>query len=244
MNDGDQAPRGRPVPVAVVIGRLADIVEATDAVAGVEAAAPLVAALVQAHVVADVVGITWRAGPRRIQRLAATDAVLLDLDRAGPVGPTAPWSPAPDDEAALTVDDTEADTRWQPWATAAAGLGLRSAAFVGLPPLRGGPVVLELYARRPAAFTTHLQPVLEAGRLTGLALRAADRMANLEDAMHTRGLIGQAQGILMQQYDLSGAEALAYLRRQSQESHRKIADLAAEVVRRREDRRADSPGSV
>jgi hypothetical protein len=45
-------------------------------------------------------------------------------------------------------------------------------------PLRGRPVVLELYARRPAAFTGRdLEPELAAARLAGLALRAADRTA-------------------------------------------------------------------
>jgi AmiR/NasT family two-component response regulator len=46
-------------------------------------------------------------------------------------------------------------------------------------------------------------------------------------------VIGQAQGILMERYSLSPAEAFTVLKRVSQDSNTKIAAIAADLVRTR-----------
>lgn len=214
---------------------VAAVVETIGAAAGPGVAAHRVAELVVHHLAVDLVGLSVQQRPGQPQRLAASDAALLDLDQTGSQHGASPRRLELREGDVVTVDDIGSDDRWPPWGAAAETLGLCSAAFVGLPPMRGRPVLLELYSRRPAAFPeADLGRVLRVGRLVGLALRAADRSANLADGMHTRGVIGQAQGILMERYGMTGDQAMSYLRRHSQDSHLKVRDLAAQVVGRRE----------
>ena len=51
--------------------------------------------------------------------------------------------------------------------------------------------------------------------------------------MAGRTVIGQAQGLLMERLGLDAAQAFDYLRRVSQTSHRKLSDVADELVRTR-----------
>ena len=53
---------------------------------------------------------------------------------------------------------------------------------------------------------------------------------NLWQAIDSRNLIGQAQGILMERFGLTPDSAFAVLRRYSQHHNRKLAVLAEELV--------------
>jgi AmiR/NasT family two-component response regulator len=53
---------------------------------------------------------------------------------------------------------------------------------------------------------------------------------HLQDALATRDVIGQAMGILMLRHCISAEEAFTILRQSSQDSHRKLHDVAVEVV--------------
>ncbi len=55
-------------------------------------------------------------------------------------------------------------------------------------------------------------------------------MQNLREALTTRALIGQAQGIVMERHALTSEQAMAYLRRVSQQSQVKVRDLAERIV--------------
>ena len=65
-----------------------------------------------------------------------------------------------------------------------------------------------------------------------MALWAALERANLQAALGTRDLIGQAKGILMERYKISGERAFLVLTRASQTSNRKLHNVADELVRR------------
>jgi AmiR/NasT family two-component response regulator len=97
--------------------------------------------------------------------------------------------------------------------------------------MRGRSMCLELYSARPRAFTTSgLAVARRVAKHAGLTLRQVDRALNLEEALETRALIGQAQGILMERYQLTGDQAMSFLRRTSQQTHIKVRDLADSVV--------------
>ena len=55
-------------------------------------------------------------------------------------------------------------------------------------------------------------------------------VGNLQRAVESRDLIGQAKGILMVRQQVGSEEAFAILRRASQRSNRKLRDVAAQVV--------------
>jgi len=53
---------------------------------------------------------------------------------------------------------------------------------------------------------------------------------SLEDAFARRALIEQAKGLLMARYGIRSAEAFALLRERSQETNRKLVELAASLI--------------
>jgi AmiR/NasT family two-component response regulator len=59
-------------------------------------------------------------------------------------------------------------------------------------------------------------------------------IAQLEEAVEHRTVIGKALGILMERFDLDDDDAFNYLARCSQEQNRKLYDIAIEFVRFRE----------
>jgi hypothetical protein len=91
---------------------------------------------------------------------------------------------------------------------------------------------LNLYARQPGAFDDESEHVglLFAAHAAG-AYAGAQKQDQLIAAMATRDLIGQAKGILMERYKISGDRAFSLLIRVSQNTHRKLRDVADELVR-------------
>lgn len=67
-------------------------------------------------------------------------------------------------------------------------------------------------------------------RQAGWLLASVDRLENLHRAMATRATIAQAQGLLMARYDIDATQAFLVLRRRSQESHVRLAQIAADMV--------------
>jgi AmiR/NasT family two-component response regulator len=67
-----------------------------------------------------------------------------------------------------------------------------------------------------------------------VALADAQNVTHLETAINLRTVIGRAEGILMERFDLSPAQAFAALRRVSQARNIKLNRVAADLVRTRE----------
>jgi GAF domain-containing protein len=60
--------------------------------------------------------------------------------------------------------------------------------------------------------------------------RTRTLVAELEEALRTRQMIGQAQGILMATHRITSENAFTMLRESSQHSNRKLRDIANDVV--------------
>lgn len=94
--------------------------------------------------------------------------------------------------------------------------------------------VMSLYARRADAFDA--EAVTRARVLAGHAVMAVEAARsehaaeNLEVALVHSRTIGAAIGILMERHKLTASAALDQLRTASQDSNRKLAELAAELV--------------
>jgi AmiR/NasT family two-component response regulator len=56
----------------------------------------------------------------------------------------------------------------------------------------------------------------------------------LQQAVESRTVIGQAEGILMERLKIDSCQALDYLRRLSSHTNRKVIDIATEIARTRE----------
>ena len=132
--------------------------------------------------------------------------------------------------------DLGTDARWPRFGPAAELAGVRSGMAFRL---SERPVsALNLYAHMPAAFgATDRAKALVFATLAGLALGAAEdraddeqRFANLHEALRTRELIGQAQGILIERERITAEQAFQVLRRASQHLNVKVREVAATLV--------------
>jgi GAF domain-containing protein len=139
--------------------------------------------------------------------------------------------------AIVYAEDLAEDGRWPRFGRQATAAGVRSVLALPLPN-NGGFGALNLYARFPGAFgaVDRAKAVILAS-LAGLALATARshedeerRAENLNAALATREVIGQAQGILMERERVSSAQAFDVLRRASQHLNRKLRDVAQDLV--------------
>jgi ANTAR domain/GAF domain len=128
------------------------------------------------------------------------------------------------------------DPRWPTFGPPAVDAGIRSVLAYSLSASR--PSALNLYSRLPAAFgaTDRAQGQLFA-TLARLALdsaedRASDerRTGNLIQALRTREMVGQAQGILMERERVTADQAFDVLRRASQFMNIKLREVAETLV--------------
>ncbi|SNS20890.1 ANTAR domain-containing protein [Geodermatophilus saharensis] len=137
--------------------------------------------------------------------------------------------------------DLGRDLRWPLLAGAAAAAGVRAATC--LPLDTGAEVIgaLSVYATGagPGADRATLVPV--AGQVA-LALHTVRRTTNLVVALDSRDLIGQAKGVLMERYRITADTAFGILVRASQDTHRKVRDVAALVTETGETPRPVSAG--
>ncbi|WP_459972639.1 ANTAR domain-containing protein [Nocardioides pyridinolyticus] len=187
------------------------------------------------HLGADAAGLVRQGRRAGLQLLAATDPVVSRLESARAAGALASRTTPLVPGEVLLLRGLGADPGAPAWHAVAARLGFRSALVLGLPALSGGAAALALYAHGADAFATHPLPAATwVVGLAGWALHEVERRLNLEEALRTRGIIGQAQGVLMERYGLTSDRAMAFLRRQSQDTQLPIRDLATEVVRQRE----------
>jgi transcriptional regulator with GAF, ATPase, and Fis domain len=134
------------------------------------------------------------------------------------------------------VEDIADETHRDGFGAAAADAGIRSCVTVRLSDDGERAAALCLYAIYPRAFGAldRAKAVILAA-MAGLALSAADAQADqsrlrMEEAMDTREMIGQAQGILMEREHISAEHAYGILRRASQHLETRIRDVAQDLV--------------
>lgn len=135
--------------------------------------------------------------------------------------------------------DTRTEQRWPAYTATAQAEGLRCS--VSLPLSVDGSAfgALNVYGFTAAdsfGEAERRQYRLFAAQAAG-ALRLATRQAKngallsqLEQALNSRTIIDQALGVLIGRYRLSATGAFDVLRAQSQNSHRKLRDVAADLV--------------
>ncbi len=135
------------------------------------------------------------------------------------------------------ADDLVDDTQWANFGPQAVAAGVRCILALRLS-ANGTIGALNFYARFPGAFgvTDRAKGVIFA-TLAGLALGGAqaheseDRRAdNLHQALATRELIGQAQGILMERERITPDQAFDILLRASQHLNVKLRHVAQELI--------------
>jgi hypothetical protein len=89
---------------------------------------------------------------------------------------------------------------------------------------------LNLFACTPHAFDEESEGVGAAfATHAAVTLAGARQQADLRTAVGSRDLIGQAKGILMERHKLTADQAFSVLARASQQTNRKLVDIALEL---------------
>ena len=205
----------------------------------------------------DLHGVLSRVADLALRTVPGAEEVSMTLVRGGAAetaaytGPLAlvldewqyqrgagPCLAAAAERATVSAPDLAGDQRWPEWAERAVAAGVRSSLSVGLPIEEQVDGALNIYGFRRAAFDR--DAVVLAETFAGYAAVAlananlygatAKLARQLEAAMASRAVIEQAKGIIMGSRRCTADEAFAILTAISQDSNRKLRDVAAALV--------------
>jgi len=183
----------------------------------------------------DHAGVIFAHAGRQLETVAATDQVVRDLEAIQATLREGPDLSLTREDRSLLVTDTTCETRWPGWASAAAGLGLRSMVGARLYTSERTIGSLNLYDSKPCHFTESDRQVAHVlARHAAIALWNSQHSEHLIRAIDSRKLIGQAQGILMERFGLEEGQAFALLKRYSQDHNLKLHTVAETVVETRQ----------
>lgn len=201
--------------------------EASEPGSGLDAVIRAVTALQ----VADIVTITERIPSGAMVVVATTDSA------AAPLGDVYDdEDPSPCTTAALTGDtvvspDIGRDGRWPRWTPDAVEHGIHAVVSVVLHRQKGPLGCLNLYFRQPHDFDADEVDTAQLAAVhASIELAHHRREVDLWKAIDARHLIGQAQGLIMAQFDVDASQAFAVLRRLSQQTNTKLQVIADRVV--------------
>ncbi len=187
--------------------------------------------------VAEIEGARW-AGITQLSRsgaftpVATADVVRRVAQAQFDTGEGPCLAAATDPPPIVMSNDLAADTRWPRFAAVALSYGVRAALAFQLYTDSDTIGSLTVYADQAEAFTPasqHLGGLLAAH--AALAIRATNTEANLRFGLETRDVIGQAKGILMERFKISDIDAFDLLAAASQQTQRKIREIAGHLAR-------------
>lgn len=170
--------------------------------------------------------------PGGIDTPAASDEALARIDGLQYEIGEGPCLDALQQHETVSSPDLGEDQRWPKWGrTVVEELGLHSVLSYRLYSTKNTLGALNLYAHRVDAFDSDdVYNGLALAAHVGVALAGAQKAEHLERAITNRTVIGQAEGILMERFDISAERAFAVLRRVSQERNVKLHRVAEELV--------------
>lgn len=172
---------------------------------------------------------------RRIDTPAYTSALCRRGDELQYELQQGPCLDAVWDRETVHSPDLRLDPRWPRWGRRVGDeLGVRSMLCFQLYTTDLSLGALNLYAGEPDAFTATSETVgLALAAHIAVALAGELDLQHANQAITNRTVIGQAQGILMERYDLDPAQAFRALVRMSQDDNVKLHLVAGRIVAQR-----------
>jgi len=173
--------------------------------------------------------VTGRSG---VGSQAPTGDLPVQVDALQEETGQGPCLDAAFEEQTVRVIDMASEDRWPQFAPRAREAGAGSMLSLQLYVEGDNLGALNLYSRTPRAFDDESEQVgLLFASHAAVAYASVRKEAQLAHAVASRDLIGQAKGILMERYKISPERAFLVLTRVSQNSNRKLHDIAAELAR-------------
>ena len=183
----------------------------------------------------DYAGVVFVHRKDHIETAAATDPIVAKLDAMQMEVGEGPDVSVLGERLSAIVSDTWTEQRWPRWAEQVRDAGIRSLLSVRIYTDEETIGTLNAYSRQPDAFDVDDQAVAHVlARHAAAALSTARKIENLWLAVDARKRIGQAQGILMERFELTADQAFAVLLRYSQDNNVKLREVADRLVETRE----------
>jgi GAF domain-containing protein len=179
------------------------------------------------------ISLLYRDGS--LETPVATSETAERVDRIQYETGTGPGVEGLREREVVHVGDLGSDPRWGEWGRRVVEeTGIRSMLCFRLFTNEERLGALNLHSQRPHAFTSDdVENGLALAAQAAVALSSARTDHSKDLAMDNRATIGQATGMLMERFNLEPDRAFEVLLRLSQDSNRKLRDIAAEIVRTR-----------
>lgn len=191
----------------------------------------------------DHVGISMVHKDGTIETMAGTSQLVWDLDAAQYDLQEGPCYDAIVRAPIMVANELRHDQRWPRYVSQAARQGVK--AQIGVRLFIEGTTIggMNMYSTSGDQIDPDVQHLAELfATHAALALGRARQDEDLQTALGTRKVIGQALGIVMERYQLDEDRAFQFLVRVSSQGNVKLRDIAQEIVDRANHPRADGAG--
>jgi GAF domain-containing protein len=179
----------------------------------------------------DTAGVLLVGRNRKYESLAGLTELPHKLDDLQMALDEGPCLQAAVDDMIVRTDDFRTEQRWPKYGPAVVELGVLSGLSVKLYTAERTAGALNLFAFKPNAFDGEDETVATILAAHAAAAILASRQGEqLQSALSTRDRIGQAKGIIMERYGIDDVGAFEMLRRLSQDSNVRLADIAQQVI--------------
>lgn len=178
----------------------------------------------------DYASITVKHSDDSIDTVAPTDPLVVDVDAAQYRLKQGPCYEAATNTVHVISPDMGADERFPEYGPYLVSKGIRAQAGLRLFDAPRSQGALNLYSHRVGAFEDFSTLAALFAHQAAVAIAYAQEISDLNDSVRTRGIIGQAVGIIMERYGLQDERAFAFLTRLSQHQNVKLRVIAAEIV--------------
>jgi GAF domain-containing protein len=174
----------------------------------------------------------------QVASVAFTGPLSVQLDERQYEAGFGPCMDAAVSGGMIAIPDTSNSPSYPDFARAAARQGIRHTLSTGLPVARQTIGALNIYGTDETPFDEATRELAAAFASyaavavanAGVYATTATLAANLQRALDSRAVIDQAKGILMARHGLSADAAFDHLAKQSQDTQRKLRDIAADLV--------------
>lgn len=182
----------------------------------------------------DGAGVAARLGDGTLRTIAATDPLVDELQELQYRSGQGPCVESATQACTMQSREAGVDPRWAVWGPEAARRGIGGVLSVPLATAGRSLGALTLYHRGARDHSVEDQATAASiGDYASIAVAHLEDTEQLWKAIDARHRIGQAQGILMERFNITAEAAFSLLRRLSQENHVKLHLIAEQVVRTR-----------
>lgn len=179
---------------------------------------------------ADYVGLTMRTRQGGLESHAPTGPELAELDRLQvslDEGPFLDAIAVGTSSLIEVIDFADEAGRWPRFAPAAADQGVASLLSFAMAPDGAVPGAINFFSRTRDGFDAVAKVIAGAFAMqAGIAVYGAREVVNLQNALSSRDVIGQAKGILMERHRVDAEKAFSLLVHASQDTNMKLFDVA------------------